>query len=160
LNVADKPAFIRKLPLFNAPDVRQITSRYRAALASLLAVDDLVERVVNELAATGVLNNTVIIFTADNGFYHGEHRIRSEKFRVYEEAVHVPLLIRGDGFPQGVTRNQFVANIDLAPTIVDLADASPQRVMDGRSLLPLAQNATLATSRNLLIETLKIQGGA
>ena len=154
-DVSDKPAEIRNFSLISSSTAQTITDRYRGQLASLLAVDDLVARVVDELAATGVLNNTVIIFTADNGFYHGEHRIRSEKFRVYEEAVHVPLLIRGDGFPQGVTRNQFVANIDLAPTIVDLADASPQRVMDGRSLLPLAQNATLAASRNLLIETLK-----
>lgn len=154
-NVADKPAFIRKLPLLNATDVQRITSRYRAMLASLLAVDDLVERVVNELAATGVLNDTVIIFTSDNGFFNGEHRLKTGKIQVYEEAAHMPLLIRGDGFPQGITRNQFVANIDLAPTIVDLADASPRRVMDGRSLLPLAQNPSLATARNLLIETLK-----
>jgi N-acetylglucosamine-6-sulfatase len=153
-NVSDKPAFIRKLPLLNATDIQQITSRYRAMLASLLAVDDLVARVVDELAATGVLNNTVIIFTSDNGFFHGEHRIKTGKLPVYEEDVHMPLLIRGDGFPPGVTRNQFVANIDLAPTIVDLANASPRRVMDGRSLLPLAQDATLATSRNLLLETL------
>jgi N-acetylglucosamine-6-sulfatase len=109
--------------------------------------------VVDELAATGVLNNTVIIFTSDNGFFHGEHRIRVGKVKIYEEAVHLPLLIRGDGFPPGVTRNQFVANIDLAPTIVDLANASPRRAMDGRSLLPLAQDAILATSRNLLLET-------
>ena len=153
-DVSDKPAEIRNKSLISASEEQKITARYRGQLASLLAVDDLVERVVNELAATGILNNTVIIFTSDNGFFHGEHRIRTEKFRVYEEDVHLPLLIRGPGFPQGATRRQFVSNIDLAPTIVDLANASPGLVMDGRSLVPLAQNATLATSRNLLIETL------
>ncbi len=110
---------------------------------------------MDELAATGVLNNTVIIFTSDHGFFNGEHRLKMGKTQVYEEDVRMPLMIRGPGFPQGVTRNQFVANIDLAPMIVDLAGASPQRVMDGRSLLPLAQNAKLATSRNLLIETME-----
>jgi N-acetylglucosamine-6-sulfatase len=153
-DVSDKPAEIRNRSLISASEEQKITARYRGQLASLLAIDDLVERVVNELAATGILNNTVIIFTSDNGFFHGEHRIRTEKFRVYEEDVHLPLLIRGPGFPQGATRRQFVSNIDLAPTIVDLANASPGLVMDGRSLVPLAQNATLATSRNLLIETL------
>jgi N-acetylglucosamine-6-sulfatase len=84
--------------------------------------------------------------------FHGEHRIVSGKGYAYEEASHLPLLIRGDGFPQGVTRNQFVANIDLAPTIVDLANASPRRVMDGRSLLALAKDPSLANARNLLID--------
>jgi len=154
-NISDKPAIIRKLPLLTATDIREITRRYRAELASLLAVDDLVERIVSKLSAEGVLDNTVLMFTSDNGLFHGEHRIKNGKSKVYEEDVHMPLLIRGDGFPPGVTRNQFVANIDLAPTLVDLADASPRRTMDGRSLLPLAQNATLAASRNLLIETLQ-----
>ncbi|HKH20545.1 MAG TPA: sulfatase/phosphatase domain-containing protein, partial [Gammaproteobacteria bacterium] len=111
------------------------------------------ERIVSKLSVEGVLDNTVLMFTSDNGLFHGEHRIKNGKSKVYEEDVHMPLLIRGDGFPPGVTRNQFVANIDLAPTIVDLADASPRRIMDGRSLLPLAQDASLAPSRNLLIET-------
>jgi arylsulfatase A-like enzyme len=72
---------------------------------------------------------------------------------VYQESSRVPLLIRGPGFPQGVTPTQLVGNIDLAPTIVDLANATARRVMDGRSLVPLAQNPGLATSRDLLIET-------
>jgi N-acetylglucosamine-6-sulfatase len=156
-DVSHKPAFIRKLPLFSASDIQQITSHYRAVLAALLAVDDLVARVVDELAATGVLDNTVIIFTSDNGFFDGEHRLKAGKLWPYEEDVHLPLLIRGPGFPQGVTRSQFVSNIDLAPTIVDLANASPGRVMDGRSLVPLAQGSNLAASRNLLIETLKYE---
>jgi arylsulfatase A-like enzyme len=152
-NVSDKPALIRNLPLLTASDVRQITTRYRARLASLLAVDDLVERVVNALAASGVLDNTVVIFTSDHGFFFGEHRIPTEKTKVYEEAARVPLMIRGGSFPPGVQANQFVANIDLAPTIVQLAGAVPRLVMDGRSLLPLAQNPSLATARDLLIET-------
>jgi arylsulfatase A-like enzyme len=117
-------------------------------------VDDLVEQVVTKLAATGVLDNTVVIFTSDNGFFHGEHRIPDDKIKAYEEAARVPLLIRGGGFPQGATANQFVSNIDLAPTIVALAGATARRVMDGRSLLPLAQNPSVGTARDLLIDGL------
>jgi N-acetylglucosamine-6-sulfatase len=156
-NVSDKPLFIRNLPRLTSSEIQTITTTYRARLASLLAVDDLVERVVNALADAGVLNNTVLFFTSDNGWMQGEHRIREGKIFAYEESSHVPLLIRGDGFPPGATRNQFVGNIDLAPTIVDLTDASPRRVMDGRSLLPLAQNPTLGTARDLLIETLRYE---
>jgi arylsulfatase A-like enzyme len=152
-DVSDKPAFIRNARLFTATDVSFITARFRSRIESLLAVDDLVERVVNKLAATGVLNNTVIIFTSDNGYILGEHRIREGKIRVYQESSRVPLLIRGPGFPAGATVKQFVANIDLAPTIVDLANAAPGLVADGRSLLPFVQNSSVATPRDLLIET-------
>ncbi len=157
LNVSDKPAEIRNLPRLSDTAIRKITLRYRSMLASLLSVDDLVQRVVNKLAAVGELDNTVIMFTSDNGWFFGEHRLPKDKVKVYEEASRMPLMIRGPGFPAGTTANQFVGNIDLAPTIVALAGATARRVTDGRSLLPLAQNPSLATSRDLLIETLTYQ---
>jgi N-acetylglucosamine-6-sulfatase len=154
-DVSDKPRQIRILPLLDKSAVKEITDRYRNRLASLLAVDDLVARVVRKLAATGVLNNTVIIFTSDNGFFQGEHRIPNEKEKVYEESVRVPLLIRGGGFPIGATASQVVANVDLAPTIVQLAGAIPHFMeVDGRPLLPLARDPKLGVHRDLLIETL------
>lgn len=107
---------------------------------------------MSELTATGVLGNAVIIFTSDNGFFHGEHRIPSDKDKVYEESVRVPLLIRGGGFPAGAKPTQLAANIDLAPTLVALAGATARRVMDGRSLLPLALNPSTGRTRDLLIE--------
>jgi arylsulfatase A-like enzyme len=153
-DVSDKPAVIRNLPVRTSSAIQTITNQYRSRLASLLAVDDLVERVVNALSSAGVLSNTVVIFTSDNGFFHGEHRIQANKKYVYEEAIRVPLFIRGGGFPSGVTRNQFVSNVDLAPTIVGLTGATARRVMDGRSLLPLALDPTVAPARDLLIDTL------
>src|SRR6185436_20600727 len=106
---------------------------YRARLASLLAVDDLVERLVNALADTGQLERTVILFTSDNGFLLGEHRIPDQKYYPYEESIRVPLIIRGGGFPAGATALQQVSNVDLAPTIVALTGAQPRRVLDGRT---------------------------
>jgi arylsulfatase A-like enzyme len=61
-------------------------------------------------------------------------------------------MTRGDGFPAGITANQFMANIDLAPTIAQLAGGVPRLVMGGRSLLPMAQDPSFATARDLLIE--------
>ena len=90
-------------------------------------------KIVNELAATGKLDNTYIIFTSDNGFMHGEHRIQQGKVVLYEPSIRVPLVIRGPGIPAGQHRSQFVANIDLAPTIVQATGAQPGP-RDGRAL--------------------------
>ena len=108
---------------------------------------------MNQLAATGKLDNTYIIFTSDNGFMHGEHRVPQGKVLLYEPSIRVPLIIRGPGIPAGQHRSQFVANIDLAPTIVQATGAQPGRVMDGRSLLPFAKDKLLQSGRDLLLET-------
>src|SRR5262249_56230107 len=72
---------------------------------------------------------------------------------LYEEGERVPLIIRGPGIPQGVSRKQVVANIDLAPTIVSLTKAVPLRVMDGISLLPMTRDPTNNVGRDLLFES-------
>ncbi len=151
-DVSDKPAHVRRLPPFT-PERRALTTEiYRAELASLLAVDDLVERLVKTLEATGQLDRTVILFTSDNGFFLGEHRIPEGKYLPYEESIRVPLIIRGGGFPSGAHAAQMVSNVDLAPTIVALTDVKARRVMDGRPLLPLALDPKQGKGRTLLIE--------
>jgi hypothetical protein len=83
---------------------------------------------------------------------HGEHRAKAEKVLLYEESVRVPLLMRGPGIPRGWRDPRPVANIDVAPTIVDASDASAGRVPDGRSLLPLLADRTAWWGRDLLLE--------
>ncbi|HEV2844511.1 MAG TPA: sulfatase [Thermoanaerobaculia bacterium] len=151
-DVSDKPAHIRRLtPLAPAKENRALAN-HRGRLASLLAVDEMVERLVEALAETGQLDRTVIIFTSDNGFFLGEHRIPDGKYFPYEEAVRVPLIVRGGGFPAGARVGPLVSNIDLAPTLVALSGARPRRAMDGRSLLPLALDPRQGKGRTLLIE--------
>lgn len=166
-DVSDKPAYIRCTfgltpndpPGPGCPNPPTATwtatglaPTYRATLQSLQAVDELVARVVDTLATTGELDNTVIIYTSDNGYTFGEHRLNFRKIVPYEESVHVPLIIRGPGFPAGHTAPQPTANIDIAPTIVDLTGVTAQRTPDGRPLLPIAQNPTTATNRAILLE--------
>jgi arylsulfatase A-like enzyme len=147
LDVSDKPAAIRNLPRLTSTVIRKITARYRSQLGSLLAVDDLVQRVIDKLKSAGVLNNTVVVFTSDNGYFHGQHRIPTEKRKVYDEASKVPLLARGPGFTAGKKVGTIVSNVDLAPTIVALAGAQARLQMDGRSLLqPLSTRAVLIES--------------
>jgi N-acetylglucosamine-6-sulfatase len=152
LYVNDKPAYIRAHPRFTSDDIDQITAHYRARLESLLAVDDLVGSIVQALGEEGELDNTLIIFTSDNGFMRGQHRIKSGKVVPYEESIRVPLVIRGPGIPAGARVDPLVSNIDWAPTIVDAAGASPGRVIDGISLLPVARDPTTAPNRTLLVE--------
>jgi arylsulfatase A-like enzyme len=152
-DVSDKPAAIRNRALIGPARIRAIRENYQQRLESLLAVDDAVAKIVNGLASIGKLNDTYIIFTSDNGFFHGEHRVQAGKVLLYEPSIRVPLLMRGPGIPAGQHRSQFVANIDLAPTIVQATGAQPGRVMDGRSLIPFAKDRLLQSGRDILLET-------
>jgi N-acetylglucosamine-6-sulfatase len=151
-DVSDKPGYIRSLPRLGSDWISTIRRKYRCELESLLSVDEGVKRVVDALTATAELSKTVLIFTSDNGYFHGEHRIPENKQRIYEESIRVPLLMRGPGLPRGVTIRDLVINADLAPTIVDLANTDPGRAMDGRSLIPVANNPGIEQGRQLLIE--------
>jgi len=152
-DVSDKPQQVQQLPRLSATAVAGITKDYRSRLESLLAVDDAVAAIVNRLQQHGELANTLIIFTSDNGWLQGEHRIPRGKIYTYEESIRVPLVLRGPGVPAGGTNQAFVSNVDLAATILDAADAQPGIVIDGRSLLSIAQNPGQAAGRHLLVET-------
>ncbi len=151
-DVSDKPSFVRDERRLDAAALFDLKQRHRARLASLLAVDDAVEGVVDKLRATGELGQTLIVFTSDNGYLLGEHRL-TRKNRLYEESVGVPMVMRGPAIPEGVVRRQVTGNIDLAPTILDVANAEPGRVMDGIPLVPLAQDPTSGSDRDMLLET-------
>jgi N-acetylglucosamine-6-sulfatase len=153
-DMSDKPRFLRRRTHRLTP--RQIAAIERdahARRAALLAVDDGVARVVRALKQAGQLDNTYFIFTSDNGYMQGEHRVRSGKMLPYEPSTRVPLLISGPGIPARRVSHELVANIDLAPTVLQLARATAGKTVDGRSLLPFAQNPALRTKRAILHET-------
>jgi N-acetylglucosamine-6-sulfatase len=152
-DVSDKPEGVRFRPRLDEAKIAAVTNLYRQELESLLAVDEGVSSIVSALRAAGELENTLIIFTSDNGFFHGEHRLVSGKGRVYDPAVRVPLLMRGPGVPRRVSVTEQVANVDLAATIVDAAHAVPGRRLDGVSLLPLARDPGRFLGRDILLET-------
>jgi N-acetylglucosamine-6-sulfatase len=151
-DVSDKPAEVRTRPLLGNVAINGIRNRYRSRAESLLAVDEMVQNLVNALRDSGELKNTVLLFTSDNGFFHGEHRVPLGKVRVYEPSVRVPLIIRGPGLPRGKVRRQLTGNIDLAPTILDFANARPGGMLDGISLLPLMRDRLLNPGRAIVLE--------
>ena len=151
-DVRDKPSIIRRRSRMGLAQAGLVASAYRGQLESLLSVDEGVAQVMETLRRTGTLGNTVVIFTSDNGFMYGQHRIRQAKVFPYEQSIRVPLLMRGPGVPAGGRVFQQAANIDLAPTIMDAADAQAGRPMDGRSLLAMAADPADRSGRELVIE--------
>jgi arylsulfatase A-like enzyme len=141
-DVADKPSFIRELP-FGPVEAAYAERQWRCRRESLLAVDEGVARIVAALRRAGRLRDTLIVFTSDNGYLLGEHRLPDEKINVYEESVRVPLALRGPGVPVGRVRRDLVANVDLAPTILDAAGGKAGLEMDGRSLFARGPRAIL-----------------
>jgi N-acetylglucosamine-6-sulfatase len=171
-DVSDKsPALARRVPL--GPQVLdKITTRYRCQLASLAAVDRSFTEIRDALADAGALRRTVMVFTSDNGFFHGEHRLPNNKGLPYQEGVRVPLLAR---LPPSLSPDppdsvgEGVGNIDLAPTLLEIAGGEPCirpkgksrqcRRLDGRSLLPLLRGevGVWPADRSLLVEQGRIQ---
>jgi Sulfatase len=101
----------------------------------------------------GRLQNTYVIFVSDNGFFFGEHRLLGGKFLAYEPATHIPLLIRGPGIKPGGSTGELAANIDIAPTVLDLAGAKADKSIDGRSLVPFMRDPDLRSRRPILFES-------
>lgn len=165
-DVADKPSFVRELPRVSRERTRALERRYRCALASLQEVDRGVRRLYEAFDAVGEADNTVFVFTSDNGFFFGEHRLRGKSLP-YEEAIRVPLAVRlPESFQPAagpVRRSSApVANVDLAPTILELASAVPCpaegecRTLDGRSLMPLMRgDEGWPADRGIVLESRK-----
>jgi N-acetylglucosamine-6-sulfatase len=151
-DVSDKPPWIQSLRRLSSRDIANIDQRHEDRVESLQAVDDLVEGVVDKLQSyPEVLDNTYIVFTSDNGWYHGEHRIRNGKARPYEEAPQVPLVIRGPGV-QTASTDKLVLNTDYFPTFMDLAEAQTPDYVDGRSLLPVLTGSPTTWRTAILLE--------
>ena len=151
-DMSDKPALMQRRPVLTPARVAAIQENYQQRLESLLAVDEAVASIVGGLETAGEFDDTLILFTSDNGFFHGEHRVRQGKLLVYEPSIRLPLLMRGPGVPENESQSQLVTNADLAPTILDAADARPGRAQDGRSLLDLVEDPGVQWGRELLLE--------
>lgn len=136
-DVSDKPAAIAARPPLRPAQQAAGDALHRDRVRSMMAVDDLVGRLLDRLEAAGVLTDTYVIFTSDNGFHIGQHRLPQGKMTAYEEDIRVPFFVRGPGIAAGtVITDVLVGNVDLAPTVAELAGAATPDFVDGRSLAP------------------------
>ena len=120
-------------------DTFDLEGYYRSYCEALLAVDDSVGRILDTLKDQGILDSTLVVYMGDNGFLWGEQGL-IDKRNAYEHSIRVPLLLRcPELFKSGTVVEEVVANIDIAPTLLDAAGLEPPGTMDGRSFLPLAR---------------------
>jgi arylsulfatase A-like enzyme len=145
-SVAEKPAWVRALAPLSDQDIDRLDELQRWRMRSLRSVEDMLSAVVQALAETGRLDQTYILFTSDNGLLMGQHRAFARKENLYEESIRVPLFVQGPGVPVG-TAEQLTLNIDLAPTLAELAGLPMPDGVDGRSLAPFLRGRLPVTWR-------------
>ncbi|UCD23812.1 MAG: sulfatase [Gemmatimonadota bacterium] len=162
--IADKPALARALARKHSPEMIELfgeeeldpfsseeTIRRRAEM--LLAVDEGLGRIVDALAAEGILDNTFILFTSDNGFFYGEHGLSVERRLPYEESIRTPMVVRFPTVAQaGSEIDHLVASIDIAPTVLEIAGVPIGTHIQGRSFVPLLLDNDAGWRESLLIE--------
>lgn len=151
-DVSDKSHWVHDLPWMTPSQVNNATRIFRQRRETLLSVDDMVGVIRNELLTVNKLNNTIIVYTSDNGYSEGQHRW-IEKQLPYEEDVRVPLIISGPGIPQNETRDKLAINLDLTATIAEWSGAVSSNPLDGRSLIPIINDGATRWRRAFMVES-------
>jgi N-acetylglucosamine-6-sulfatase len=147
--VSDKPSYIQEMPLIDAAGDLANEVEFRQRRECLMAVDEMVKAIIDALG--NKIDNTIIIYTSDNGWSQGDHRKIGKNLQ-YESASKVPLIIRWPGIPGGQVRSQLVNNLDLTATVLDLAGATATNPLDGVSLKNLIRDDTIPWRTSILIE--------
>jgi N-acetylglucosamine-6-sulfatase len=152
---ADKPALLQRIPGLGPLGKATATTddEIRGRLEMLLAVDDSLGRIVATLDQRGILDDTIVVFTSDHGYFYGEHGLNEERRLAYEEAIRIPLIVR---FPKvaraGSTPGEAALSIDLAPTLLEVAGVTPGPAIQGRSLVPVLQGKAEGWRTSFLVE--------
>lgn len=151
----DKPALLQRIA--GLPPLGKATAttdeEIRGRLEMLLGVDDSLGRIVATLARKGVLDDTMVVFTSDHGYFYGEHGLNEERRLAYEETIRIPLIVR---FPRlavaGTTPAEMALSIDLAPTLLEVAGVTPGTAIQGRSLVPVLSQKAEGWRASFLVE--------
>src|SRR5687768_13375530 len=143
-DITGKPAIRREVdgkPTYN-PEKGVGENSIRNQLRCLLSVDESVGRVLDALDKNNLAQNTLVIFTSDNGYFWNEH-FMGDKRAAYEESIRVPLVMRWPKrIKPGTKPSQIVLNVDVAPTLLEVGNAKPPGKLHGRSLIPLMSGQT------------------
>jgi arylsulfatase A-like enzyme len=129
--------------------IRHIDRAFRRRVQSVQAVDRMIGRVEQTLAADGQAQNTYLVFSSDNGLHTGEYRLMPGKLTAFDTDIHVPLIVVGPGVPAGTTTDGMAENVDLASTFAQIGGSDLPS--DGHSLLPLLDGTQPADWRNAIL---------
>ncbi len=151
----DKPALMRKIegvpPLSPETSTKEKTIRDRSEM--LMAVDEGLGTILKALEDKGVLNNTIVVFTSDHGYWYGEHCLDLERRLAYEEAIRIPMLVRYPPLIQAGTKpEEMVLSIDLASSLLEMAGETPGAHLQGKSWAPIFKGKAAGWRRSFLVE--------
>jgi N-acetylglucosamine-6-sulfatase len=141
------PAWLKALPPLSASDMADLDLVFRMRAQSVLAVDTMIGELQAAVAAIGQQNNTYFVFSSDNGFHIGDHRMITGKMTAFDHDIQVPLIVTGPDVPAGGTVEEIAENIDLCPTFEELAGTPIPANVDGRSLVTLLRGQKLSSWR-------------
>ncbi|KAG9887988.1 Arylsulphatase, partial [Aureobasidium melanogenum] len=147
---ASGASWIAQLPRLNDTNIEYNDEFQRARLRALQSVDEMIERLVNLLDSKGVLEDTYVFFTTDNGFHASQHRMQPGKECGYDTDIHIPLVVRGPGIAAGATKDIVTSHTDMAPTLLSLAGAS-RNDFDGLAI-PLLNDTTSTRGEHVNVE--------
>jgi arylsulfatase A-like enzyme len=146
---ANPPSWLGNRPPLTGGQIQHINDAFRLRVQSVQAVNDMIYRVEQALAANGELKNTYIVFSSDNGLHMGEYRLMPGKMTAFDTDIHVPLVVMGPGVPAGSQNNAMTENIDLAKTFTAIGGTTLPG--DGHSLYGLLQGQTPTDWRNAVL---------
>jgi arylsulfatase A-like enzyme len=141
------PSWLGNRPPLGPSQIASLDDKFRKRAQSVEAVDDMIGRLRTTLRKRGVAGDTYLVFSSDNGFHMGDHRLMQGKMTAFDSDIGVPLIVVGPGVPAGRTVGKLAANVDLRPTFSELAGAAVPESVDGRSLVPLLRGAGAADWR-------------
>jgi arylsulfatase A-like enzyme len=138
------PSWLADLPELNALQLSSLDRAFRLRAQSLQAVDRMIGSIESTLAARGLAQNTYIVFSSDNGYHMGEHRLTAGKLTAFDSDIRVPLIVAGPNVQPAQTVTQMTENIDLNPTFSAIGNAVVPPSVDGHSLVTLLQGQTVS----------------
>lgn len=150
-DLLDKPPWLRDHRPLSDADIARVDATFRDRVRTVQAVDRMIGRLQRRLRTLGVARNTYIVFSSDNGYHLGQHRLTPGKLTAYDPDVRVPLIVTGPGVPAGRTVDAMTENTDLCPTFAELSGAPAPLNADGRSLVPLLRGESVPDWRDAVL---------
>lgn len=143
-------SWVYNMPKLDAAGIENCEQTYRHRLGNIYAVDVMVSELIQKLEDHGMLDNTYVIFTSDNGFHIGNHRLLPGKRCPYEEDINVPLLIRGPDVPKAINSSLVNSHTDLAPTILQMLGIDLRANFDGEPIT-YTQDTMAASNKSEMV---------
>ena len=145
-----EPKWLAVQPSLTTAGIATLDAKFRRRVQAVQGIDELIGHVFESLQRTGALDNTYFVFSSDNGYHMGQHRLQPGKQTPYDSDIRVPLIVRGPGVARGSV-DAMTMNIDLAPTFASLAGVQTPDFVDGRSLVPLLRGTTPSDWRDVVL---------